>query len=95
MLILPGDGYPCAGHALTGRFPVSLTVADREIKGEYLMKKLIKYLKETRLELKKVVWPNRETVISSTKVVIVSTLIFAVVLGLIDYLLLEGLYLVY
>lgn len=59
------------------------------------MKKMIKYLKETRLELKKVVWPSRDTVISSTKVVIVSTLIFAIVLGLVDFLLLEGLYLIY
>ncbi|MBL7006391.1 MAG: preprotein translocase subunit SecE [Spirochaetia bacterium] len=59
------------------------------------MKKLFKYLKETRLELKKVVWPTRDTVVSSTKVVLVSTLIFAVVLGLVDFLLLQGLYLVY
>lgn len=63
--------------------------------GERLMKKLFRYLKETRLELKKVVWPNRETVVASTKVVLVSTLIFAVVLGLVDFLLLQGLYLVY
>ncbi len=59
------------------------------------MKKLMKYLKESYLEMKKVVWPTRETVISSTKVVLVSTLIFAVVLGLVDYLLLEGLYLIF
>ncbi len=59
------------------------------------MKKLIKYLKESYLEMKKVVWPSRETVISSTKVVLVSTLIFAAVLGLVDYLLLEGLYLIF
>ncbi len=59
------------------------------------MKKLIKYLKESYLEMKKVVWPTRETVISSTKVVLVSTLIFAVILGLVDYLLLEGLYLIF
>ncbi|MDY4611502.1 MAG: preprotein translocase subunit SecE [Sphaerochaetaceae bacterium] len=59
------------------------------------MKKLIKYFKESHLELKKVVWPSRETVISSTKVVLVSTLIFAVVLGLVDFLLLRGLYLIF
>lgn len=63
--------------------------------GERLMKKLFRYLKETRLELKKVIWPNRETVVASTKVVLVSTLIFALVLGLVDFLLLQGLYLVY
>lgn len=59
------------------------------------MKKLIRYFKESHLELKKVVWPTRETVVSSTKVVLVSTLIFAVVLGLVDFLLLRGLYLIF
>jgi preprotein translocase subunit SecE len=59
------------------------------------MKKLFRYLKESALEMKKVVWPSRESVISSTKVVIVSTFIFAIVLGLVDYLLLEGLYLIF
>ncbi|MFA6689084.1 MAG: preprotein translocase subunit SecE [Sphaerochaetaceae bacterium] len=59
------------------------------------MKKLVKFFKESHLELKKVVWPSRETVVSSTKVVLVSTLIFAVVLGLVDFLLLRGLYLIF
>ena len=59
------------------------------------MKKLIRYLKESYLEMKKVVWPSREAALSSTKVVLVSTMIFAVVLGLVDYLLLEGLYLIF
>ncbi len=54
------------------------------------MKKLIKYFKESRQELKKVVWPSREAVISSTKVVIVSTVLVAIFLGLIDFLLLKG-----
>ncbi|MFA5448546.1 MAG: preprotein translocase subunit SecE [Sphaerochaeta sp.] len=54
------------------------------------MKKLIKYFKESRQELKKVVWPSREAVISSTKVVIVSTVLVAIFLGLVDFLLLKG-----
>jgi len=54
------------------------------------MKKLIKYFKESHQELKKVVWPSREAVISSTKVVLVSTVIVAVFLGLVDFLLLKG-----
>ncbi len=59
------------------------------------MKKLIRYLKESRLELKKVVWPTREEVISSTKVVLVSTAIFALVLGLVDFLLVQGVDLIF
>jgi preprotein translocase subunit SecE len=59
------------------------------------MKKLVTYLKESYLEMKKVVWPSRDAVVSSTKIVLVSTFLFAAVLGLVDYLLLEGLYLIY
>ncbi|MHC1691876.1 MAG: preprotein translocase subunit SecE [Sphaerochaetaceae bacterium] len=55
------------------------------------MKKLIRYFKESRLELKKVVWPSRDEVVASTKVVIVSTVIFAFALGLVDFILLQGL----
>ncbi|HOJ99390.1 MAG: preprotein translocase subunit SecE [Treponemataceae bacterium] len=54
------------------------------------MKKLIQFVKESYGELKKVVWPSREDVVSSVKVVIVSTIIFALVLGLVDALLLLG-----
>ncbi|NLK06978.1 MAG: preprotein translocase subunit SecE [Spirochaetales bacterium] len=54
------------------------------------MKKLIKYFKESHQELKKVVWPSREAVISSTKVVLVSTALVAIFLGLVDFLLLKG-----
>ncbi|HHU89212.1 MAG: preprotein translocase subunit SecE [Sphaerochaetaceae bacterium] len=59
------------------------------------MKKLIRYLKESRLELKKVVWPSREEVLSSTKVVLISTAIFAIVLGLVDFLLVKGVDLIF
>jgi len=54
------------------------------------MKKVIQFIKESYAELKKVVWPGRDDVISSVKVVIVSTVIVAAVLGLIDLLLYRG-----
>jgi len=54
------------------------------------MKKIIQFFKDSYAELKRVVWPSRESVASSTKVVIVSVLIFAVVLGFVDFLLLRG-----
>jgi preprotein translocase subunit SecE len=54
------------------------------------MKKLFRYLKESHHELKKVVWPSREEVVTSTKVVMLSTLVFALVLGLVDFLLVQG-----
>ncbi len=54
------------------------------------MKKLVQFIKESYAELRKVVWPGRDNVVSSVKVVLVSTIIFAVVLGLVDMLLLGG-----
>ena len=48
------------------------------------MAKVIQFVKESRAELKKVVWPTRDDVVSSIKVVIVSTIIVALILGLLD-----------
>ncbi|MDR0550543.1 MAG: preprotein translocase subunit SecE [Spirochaetaceae bacterium] len=54
------------------------------------MKKIVQFIKESHAELKKVIWPGRDDVISSVKVVIISTIIIAAVLGVIDVLLLLG-----
>jgi preprotein translocase subunit SecE len=54
------------------------------------MKKFIQFVKECRSELKKVIWPTRADALSSVKVVIVSTVIIAAVLGFIDFVLLLG-----
>ena len=54
------------------------------------MRKIVQFFKDSYAELKKVVWPSREEVGSSTKVVLVSVAIFAIVLGLIDYVFLTG-----
>jgi len=59
------------------------------------MKKIFQFFSESYAELKKVVWPSREEVASSTKVVIVSTIIFAAVLGIVDFLLLAGIDLIF
>jgi preprotein translocase subunit SecE len=48
------------------------------------MAKVIQFFKESRAELKKVVWPTRDDVVSSIKVVIISTILVAVILGLLD-----------
>jgi len=59
------------------------------------MKKIIRFFQESYAELKKVVWPSREEVSSSTKVVIISTIIFALLLGFVDFLLLAGIDLIF
>ena len=59
------------------------------------MKKLFKYFKECRLEMKKVAWPNKTMILSSTKIVIMTTIVFAVLLGLTDFLLLKAMSLIF
>lgn len=54
------------------------------------MKKLIQFFKDSYAELKKVIWPSKTEVAESTKIVIISVIIFAAVLGLVDFLLLLG-----
>ncbi|MCR5437082.1 MAG: preprotein translocase subunit SecE [Treponema sp.] len=48
------------------------------------MAKFGKFFRESVAELKKVVWPTKQDVFSSIKVVIVSTIIIAVILGALD-----------
>ncbi len=59
------------------------------------MKRFFRYLRECGLEMKKVAWPSRNTVITYTRIVLITSLIFAVLLGLVDYVLLKGVYLVF
>lgn len=54
------------------------------------MRRIIQFFKDSYAELKKVVWPSRDEVSSSTKVVLVSVALFAAVLGIIDFLFLTG-----
>jgi preprotein translocase subunit SecE len=57
---------------------------------EDAMGKVVQFIKESYAELRKVIWPSRDDVTSSVKVVIFSTIIIAVILGLVDVLLLLG-----
>lgn len=54
------------------------------------MRKIVAFFQDSYAELKKVVWPTREEVGASTRVVLISVLMFAAVLGLVDYLFLTG-----
>ncbi|MBN2810471.1 preprotein translocase subunit SecE [Treponema zuelzerae] len=59
------------------------------------MSKIVQFLKECVAELRKVVWPTRDDVISSVKVVVVSTIIIAAILGVLDAVLVAGVNLVF
>jgi preprotein translocase subunit SecE len=49
-----------------------------------MFKKIKTFFKEVKVELKKVVFPDRDTVIGSTKVVILTVLIISIFLGFVD-----------
>ena len=48
------------------------------------MSKIGQFFRESKAELKKVVWPTKDDVVSSIKVVIISTIVIAVILGALD-----------
>ena len=50
-----------------------------------MIKKIVKYFKETRLELSKVAWPSKLELRDSTVVVIILSVILSVFIGVIDY----------
>ena len=59
------------------------------------MSKIVQFVRDCVGELRKVVWPTREDVISSVKVVVVSTIIIAFLLGFLDAVLMAGVNLVF
>ena len=50
-----------------------------------MFEKVKQFLKEVKIELKKVVWPTRKDTIASTTVVIILVFIIAIFLGLVDF----------
>ena len=65
-----------------------------EVKKENWFKRkftaLGKWFRGMKSELKKVVWPTKSQVLNNTLVVIVVSIIFAIIIGLIDFLAYEG-----
>jgi len=51
-----------------------------------MFQKLITYLKETRLEMRKVNWPSRRDTIRFTTTVVAVSLAIAVLLGTFDFI---------
>lgn len=54
--------------------------------------KFVKFFKEVKSEMKKVVWPSKKQVINNTLIVIASVLIVGVVIWLLDLVFQYGLY---
>jgi preprotein translocase subunit SecE len=49
-----------------------------------MFKKIKQFLKEVKIEIKKVVYPSREELIGSTWVVIITVFIISIYLGIVD-----------
>jgi preprotein translocase subunit SecE len=55
-----------------------------------MIEKIIRFLKETRMELTKVTWPTKDEIIGSTIVTVVVSVILAAFIGVVDFILDKG-----
>lgn len=49
------------------------------------MQKITKFLKETRAEMNKVTWPNKQEIIGSTIVTVVVSVLVSIFIGVVDF----------
>lgn len=49
--------------------------------------RIVQYFRETRAELRKVVWPTREEATNLTIIVVVTIIVMSIFFGAVDYLL--------
>lgn len=72
-----------ASSALAGKESIVAKVQEKKRVNKELG--IIRYLRETRAELRKVTWPTRKEAINLTYIVLGVTFAFAVVLGVLDW----------
>ena len=58
------------------------------------IQKSSQFLKEFKIEMKKVTWPSRKDTVASTSVVLVITILVSMYLGLADWLITKGIRLI-
>jgi len=56
----------------------------REVQRE---NRIVRYVRETRAELRKVVWPTREEALNLTGIVVVTIIVMSAFFGIIDFFL--------
>lgn len=59
------------------------------------MNKIVRFFQESYAELKKVTWPSREDVGASTRIVIISTALIAIALGIVDLVIFQAIELIF
>ncbi|MCP4686350.1 MAG: preprotein translocase subunit SecE [bacterium] len=55
-----------------------------------MFKKIEKYLKETAAELRRMTWPTKDELVGSTIVTVVVSLIVAIFIGIVDWMLVRA-----
>jgi len=82
------QSQPKAAKASGAKKVLSLKRSSKPVKAptgkQGLIDKSLQFLREVRVELKKVTWPSRKQAIGSTLVVLVLTLIISLFLGVVD-----------
>ena len=61
-------------------FVIAITVFVKSEQGD----RFVHFLKETRIELRKVVWPTRQETIKTTGIIMVAVIIIAIFLWIVD-----------
>jgi len=67
---------------------IAIAVSMTTIKG----RRAWNFVKDARVEVRKVVWPSRPETIQTTFIVVVMVLIVAIIIWLMDYILRSGIY---
>ncbi len=55
------------------------------------MKKIKAFFSEMMVELRKVIWPSPDKVAENTRLVVISTVVFSLFFGFVDFVLVAGL----
>jgi len=72
-------------EAPEGFFKTESMAKKSKAKLTQLPKTILRFIKEARDELKKVSWPNRQTTVRYTIIVIATSIIVGIVIGSVDY----------
>ena len=73
-----------AAKSLPRKKPIPIAKATAPKTEKNFLEKSVQFLKEVKVELKKVTWPSRKQTIGSTVVVIVVVMIISMLLGVMD-----------
>jgi preprotein translocase subunit SecE len=79
-----GDSAPTGRSAQVIKKPAGIEKSKVVAKDPSLVQKSTQFLREVKIELKKVTWPTRKQTMGSTLVVVILVVIISLFLGLVD-----------